>query len=649
MKHMIFPQRPLQKLIIQKTTKITKKIIKIIKNPKKILQKSTFIAVNIRGLVPGLRRDKMTFIQELADELKSDYILITETHLREEQDESESNLIGWNETRADRKSRSHGGVITFTRDYIPISKQLSYSNGHVELACCFIKQDNTAIVNIYRPPDCPTNLFIDAINKIEDWIKDLEENLGKVPTLVIAGDFNLPSMKSWTIEDILKASTNSIARTENNVKVGAEKEQVARLTEVIRDNALTQEVKIPTRENNILDLIFCNNSEYIEYIDTIENVVMSDHRFIVAHLTKEDEAHAEDSKKNFCSTKIPEYNLKEATPEEWQKAREMFSTLSSSFNLEASANDIVKEVTDALENTVTNCFEKSKVHDRSNKKSRSLIPRPARTLMKRKLNCSKTLAKTIDPEKVKELKAKILEIEEELRKLVHKRRSDTENKARSNLKGVPNPLFKLVKKLSKKPMKVGPLKRSKETEKWTEAEILNRQYKTVFSTPDPVNIFDNPSEFFEKEVEDDKLNHFEVNTALVHEAFDKLPPSASPGPDGLSTLLLKQLKFELAPALTIAFSKSIETGEIPESFREAFIKPIKKSKKPQGEPASYRPVSLTSNMAKILEHLVKTQLQKYLEKGEILNQAQHGFRPNRSCISQLLDHYDAVMRELRGR
>ena len=203
-----------------------------------------------------------------------------------------------------------------------------------------------------------------------------------------------------------------------------------------------------------------------------------------------------------------------------------------------------------------------------------------------------------------------------------------------------------MKKLSKKSGKIGPLKRSKETDKLSEAEILNRQYKSVFSTPDPVNMFKDPKEFFENEIKEDNLNYFEVSSTRVLEAIDKLSPSASPGPDGLSSLLLKQLKFEIEPSLTVAFKKSIENSEIPKAFSEAFIKPIKKVKKPQGDPASYRPVSLTSNMAKILEHLVKSQLQKFLEKDDVLNQAQHGFRPNRSCISQLLDHYDSVMRNL---
>ena len=115
--------------------------------------------------------------------------------------------------------------------------------------------------------------------------------MGKMPTLIISGDFNLPGLKSWTVEDMLRASANSSARAENNVRIGADREQVAKLVDLVKDKALTQEVKIPTRESNILDLIFSNNSEYINYIDSVENVLMSDHKFLIAHLTKEHEVH----------------------------------------------------------------------------------------------------------------------------------------------------------------------------------------------------------------------------------------------------------------------------------------------------------------------------------------------------------------------
>ena len=144
------------------------------------------------------------------------------------------------------------------------------------------------------------------------------------------------------------------------------------------------------------------------------------------------------------------------------------------------------------------------------------------------------------------------------------------------------------------------------------------------------------------------LKTFEISSLIVSNAIDKLPPKSAPGPDGLPNILLKQLKQELIPKLTIIFKTSIKTGMIPKQFLSAFVKPIKKVKKPRSDPASYRPVSLTSGLSKIMEHCIKPQVQKHLEDGNILSDAQHGFRPGRSCISQLLQHYSDVLSDLEN-
>ena len=68
--------------------------------------------------------------------------------------------------------------------------------------------------------------------------------------------------------------------------------------------------------------------------------------------------------------------------------------------------------------------------------------------------------------------------------------------------------------------------------------------------------------------------------------------------------------------------------------------------KPRNNPESYRPLSLTSNVAKVLEKVVKKQLQNYMEEKHIIVDAQHGFRSKRSCLSQLLKHYNDIVESL---
>ena len=272
--------------------------------------------------------------------------------------------------------------------------------------------------------------------------------------------------------------------------------------------------------------------------------------------------------------------------------------------------------------------------------------------MRSKINLSRAINKATDKDKIEKLKIKIAEVEDELRKSVHKMRAKKELLARANLIKDPNLLHDLVKKINKKSTKIGPLKGKNIPKNMSDVEILSRQYSQVFTTPRREDIFTNPELFFKEDdtnednEANDNLKDFIVNEALIKEAIDSLPPKAAPGPDGITNTLIKQLKHEITPILLIIFEKSLKDGDVPEGFLKAFIKPVKKPLKPRSDPASYRPLSLTSNIAKILEKVVKKQLQNHMEEKHILNDAQHGFRSKRSCLSQLFSHYNEIIESL---
>ena len=56
----------------------------------------------------------------------------------------------------------------------------------------------------------------------------------------------------------------------------------------------------------------------------------------------------------------------------------------------------------------------------------------------------------------------------------------------------------------------------------------------------------------------------------------------------------------------------------------------------------YSPISFTSVTGKLLEHIIVHTIMNFLEENSILCREQHGFRKNRSCISQLLGLMDEL-------
>ena len=92
--------------------------------------------------------------------------------------------------------------------------------------------------------------------------------------------------------------------------------------------------------------------------------------------------------------------------------------------------------------------------------------------------------------------------------------------------------------------------------------------------------------------------------------------------------------------LMMLFRKSMETGEVPEQWREGNVTAIFKKKGSRCEPGNYRPVSLTSQIGKIFERLIRDRVVKFLEENNKLRDSQHGFRARRSCLTNLLEFFD---------
>ena len=95
----------------------------------------------------------------------------------------------------------------------------------------------------------------------------------------------------------------------------------------------------------------------------------------------------------------------------------------------------------------------------------------------------------------------------------------------------------------------------------------------------------------------------------------------------------------------ILFKKSIEEKTVPDDWKTATVIPIFK-KGTRTEPGNYRPVSLTCVTCKIMESIIRDALAKHMGKNELYAKCQHGFRPNRSCVTQLMEVLEDFTKEL---
>jgi hypothetical protein len=108
------------------------------------------------------------------------------------------------------------------------------------------------------------------------------------------------------------------------------------------------------------------------------------------------------------------------------------------------------------------------------------------------------------------------------------------------------------------------------------------------------------------------------------------------GKDRLRYNMFKHLSEKTLSILLLFINKIWFLQEIPKDWKHSIIIPIHKTGKNPSDPLSYRPISLTSNLNKIMEKMVNNRLQWYLEKHKLYNPNQSGFRKNRNTMEQCI-------------
>ncbi|KAJ7425136.1 RNA-directed DNA polymerase from mobile element jockey-like protein [Willisornis vidua] len=60
------------------------------------------------------------------------------------------------------------------------------------------------------------------------------------------------------------------------------------------------------------------------------------------------------------------------------------------------------------------------------------------------------------------------------------------------------------------------------------------------------------------------------------------------------------------------------------------------------DPGNYKPVSLTLVPCKVMEQIILSAITQHLQDGQRIRPSQHGFRKDRSCLTNLISFYDQV-------
>lgn len=149
------------------------------------------------------------------------------------------------------------------------------------------------------------------------------------------------------------------------------------------------------------------------------------------------------------------------------------------------------------------------------------------------------------------------------------------------------------------------------------AEILARKFAEVSST-DPPQITQEP------QIEEDGSHNDPFSFRELENAMREMNKDSAPGPDGILYDQIKEANQALLNKLLDLFNEIWRTGEQPHEWKTSIITPVLKPGRDATDPGNYRPIALTSMLARIMERMVLNRLDWIVEK-KTCNR-QYGFR-----------------------
>lgn len=553
-----------------------------------------FIYLNAQSIL-----SKVTDLEATASIIKPDLILVTESWCNSNISDNVLKISNYelvSELRKDRHDTTNGiggGLLVYSRKGLEVLPCDKYNNFNQYVS--FKVSCNNSIINVflvYRPPNC----LKENCDKLIEILENAPNNS------ILIGDFNYPGV-DW---DNLTSDNKSLTFLNTCI-----------------DKNFSQYVDFPTHSrNNILDLVLSNNDNIVN-VENLGPLSNSDHVMLLIttnfYVKNEVNSYVRYDWKNADFLKM-ENEMKNI---DWEREIN---------NVHDGWNKLKSVIDNVTEKYVPKVIIKNDAQKPlwMNSYIVRLQRKKSRLYKKKKANNCDENIQNYDA------------VSKELRKAVRRAKRKVEVKISKQSGNDGRKKFNAyVKKKLGNNFGTGPLMENNKiiTDDLGMANILNNQFSSVFTTDQPNVNYVQPMTRAEVE---EKLFEFVVTKNDISKRIDDMKNGKAPGPDGICTAVLKNLKNALLDPLQILFQLSLDTGQVPDDWKRAKVTPIFK-KGSKGKASNYRPVSLTSLVCKLLEGIIREKLTDHLLRHNLLNGSQHGFMKNRSCQTNLLEFMDKIL------
>ena len=553
-------------------------------------------------------------------ESKFDIIGLTETKIKNSIPTFNIELDGYKHYLSPTEAEKGGAILYVKEHYIckrrPNLEKIFYKSKQLEsvfIEICNKNKKNIIIGCIYRHPSMELNLFNN------DFLSPLLKKLdNENKQLFLIGDFNI---------NLMNVNSNP---------------ETSFFFERVCSSLLVPHIIFPTRctshSNTLIDNIYSNCTNFQEGISGNLTVAISDHlpQFLFLDL----ETYLQP---NYSEPKFTR-DFKKFNKEDF-----LLDYLSIDFD------DIFKKNLD-LNTTFNNCMDQI-----DNLVNQHI---PLRQMNKREMK------NNIKPWITPGIQNSMRRRDTLYRKYLQAKNPISKNKLKDEYKSLRNSIISLCK-LSKKTHFSNFFEINSNNLKLTWngiQQIINLKSKKssspscisvnnniMYNEKDMANSF---NEFFtsvagklkSKIFRDEKIdfNKYLVNSCNqsffisptsseeVINVINKLNPSKTSGPNSIHHKILLLIHQTFSSTLARLINLSFKNGIYFERLKISQVLPIYKNSDNPMDMNSYRPISLLSNINKIVEKIMHNRMTSFLDKQNIIYAKQYGFRKNHSTIHALI-------------
>lgn len=525
----------------------------------------------------------------------SNIIALTETRLNKTVHDSEVFPPGWSVVRTDRSGRDGGGVLLAARTPFVLRQLNCGAASGDEIVCVLVSKGSLRFICcvVYLPPRIPDSRYYSIFNCVDSMLQNFD-----LP-LIVVGDFNLYSTSASVRNDfdMFLSSTNmlQVSNVINNI---------GHILDLVLTSEAMSEVSVTEAETSLVSL-----EGHHPPLDISIGITKFRQKL---HSQPKSDTSPRD--RNFRKSDIFNLYLK-LSEIDWTALYSLPCVNTAVDYLYSAINNVVNEVVPFMNPKIPSKYPE-------------WFSPETLTLNKLKNEYHKLFKQTKNQF--------YYALFYYYRKMVIKKsNSDLVNfckKVQSSIKHNPSAFWAFVKrnKISYQPATFESMTKQEV------ADTFARFFKSVF-LPNQPHLDVEACVAAANEVHFAPIRHVdvsEVSEGDIRQAIKRLSPKFTQGPDGLPQFMIKDCREVFISPLCYLFNLSIKTKTYPKQWKISKVIPVHKTGS-KSDIRNYRPIAVLSIFAKIFETVLYSAIFKQL-RGWFCDE-QHGFLPNRSTTSNLLN------------